>query len=68
MKAVKETDLMAAKRTRLPSTATCSDKYYNRKLTKDCVIWRVIMNHKDRYAKREGESKKHRSSQKNKQN
>lgn len=39
--------LRTANCTRLPTIATCSDNYHNLKLTKDCVIWRVIMNHKD---------------------
>lgn len=47
MEAVKGIDFMTANRTRLPATATCSDNYHNRKLTKDRVIWLVIMNHKD---------------------
>lgn len=47
MEAVKGIDFMTANRTRFPAKATCSDNYHYLKLTKDCVIWRVIMNHKD---------------------
>lgn len=47
MEAVKGIDFITANRTRLPTTATCSDNYHNLKLTKDCVIWQVIMNHKE---------------------
>lgn len=49
MDADKGIDFMTANCNRLTAIATCNiaDNYHRLELTKDCVIWVVIVNHRD---------------------